>query len=278
MDPTRFDQLTQRLAFRTSRRAALGASLASLALASKGRAFAQESTPEPLPPGVGTPQPGEEPVFMFVQTFTAGRGEANPSAGTPTVHGPPRGGGASLLLTLEGHSGQTIYFSDRPDRIAGASPTVDFLETLGFSPTNPPNAALVAEFERGQGVVLLELIEPSYTPDTGTLVYGAEVLEAYEGENLTPVLADQVAASLPAEFGPAALFIDDCPAFTSCYYDDDQNDYAIRYYVGPIPGGPYPLCYYTEGVSCRPCGDYDVSSLSQLCRDYYNRDLLYAWY
>jgi hypothetical protein len=195
------------------------------------------------------------------------------------VHGPtPPGGAASFLLTLEGHTGQTVYFSDRPDRIVGAVSTEAFLDGLGFAPANPPNAALVAEFARGQGVVVLELIEPAYTPETGTVIYGAEVLEAYEGENLTPVLAEQVAARLPADFGSAALFIDDCPAFASCYYDNEQNDYAIREYVGPIPGGPYPLCYYTEGVSCRPCGDYDVSSLSQLCRDYYHRALLYAWY
>jgi hypothetical protein len=272
LDPTRFDRLTRGLAKQTTRRTALGATLAGLGLGLTSKVSAQEATPAPG-------AEGEIPVFMFVQTFASGRGELNPGAGTPTVHGPtPPGGAASFLLTLEGHTGQTIYFSDRPDRIVGASPTVDFLDGIGFSPINPPNAALVAEFERGRGVVVLELIEPVYTPEMSTLVYGAEVLEGYEGENLAPVLADQVAARLPARIGPATLFIDDCPAFTSCYHDDDQNDYAIREYVGPIPGGPYPLCYYPEGVSCRPCGDYDVSSLSQLCRDYYKRDLLYAWY
>jgi hypothetical protein len=87
-------------------------------------------------------------------------------------------------------------------------PTEPFFETLGFTPANPPNAALVAEFRTGQGVVLLELTEPILDAGTGTVVYGAEILQGYQGKTLVPVLSEDVAARLPAEFGPAALFID----------------------------------------------------------------------
>jgi hypothetical protein len=130
---------------------------------------------------------------------------------------------------------------DRPDRIVGAVPTEDCLDGLGFAPANPPNAALVSEFLAGQGVVVLELIEPTYDPDTGTLTYAAEVLEGYEGENLTPELADQVAARLPAEFCPAALFIGDCSNYTTCYCEiwamiDGQAFLVQRDQLGPIPG------------------------------------------
>jgi hypothetical protein len=272
MDASRFDQLTRHLGARASRRTALGAALAGLGLALGDRAAAQEATP--ATPG----SEGEKPVFMFVQSFASGRGEANPAAGTPTVHGPPSGGGASFLLTLGGHNGQTIYFSDRPDRIVGTISTEVFLDTLGFSPINPPNAALVAEFESGQGVVVLKLIEPAYTPETGTVVYGAEVLEGYEGENLTPVLADQVAARLPATIGPATLFIDDCPAYTTCYFHDEENDYVIELPLGPIPGGPYPTDW--NGSSCEPLFP-PKPVLDQLCRDAYQSEdwmIIYAGY
>jgi hypothetical protein len=207
MDASRFDRLTRSLGLRTTRRTTVGTALAGLAFGRLDHLVAaQDATPAPDATPVAE---GEEPVFLFVQTFASGRGDVNPGAGTPSAGGTPNpAGGAPFLLTLEGHTGQTIYFSDRPDRIVGALPTEDFLDQLGFTPENPPNAALVAEFRTGQGVVVLDLIEPGYDPESGTLVYGAEILEGYGGENLMPVLAEQVAERLPAEFGPAALFID----------------------------------------------------------------------
>ena len=39
----------------------------------------------------------------------------------------------------------TIYFSDRPERIFGDLPTQEFLDTLGFTPDFPPNAALITQ-------------------------------------------------------------------------------------------------------------------------------------
>lgn len=241
MDESRFDRLTRLLAGRTTRRTAVGTSLGAFALGALDPVAAgQQATPAPD----ATPVAEDEvPDFLFVQTAASGRADINPAAGTPNAgETPAPAGGASFLLTLEGHTGQTIYFSDRPDRAVGAIPTERFLKGLGFSADIPPNAALVAEFERGQGVVVLELIEPTWDPDTGTLIYGAEVLEGYEGSTLTPVLADQVAARLPAEFGPSALFIDECWDLTVCWclaaiYDpyDVENDYDI--YLGDIPIG-----------------------------------------
>jgi hypothetical protein len=263
MDGNRFDHITRRLGQRTTRRTAMSGGLAAFALAALHQATAaQEGTPD----AGATPAPGDEPVFMFVQTFGGGRGEVNPGAGTPTVEGTPvPAGGAAFLVTLEGHTGQTVYFSDRPDRIVGTVPTENFLETLGFTPHNPPNAALVAEFQSGQGVIVLELIEPTYDPDTGTLVYGAEVLEGYEGDNLEPVLAEQVSERLPAEFGPSALFIDDCPDIDTCMKPIPFGWWP----VGPIPGGPYGACW--QGVfqgGCEPC-HYTYDYLKGLCNDGY---------
>ena len=76
---------------------------------------------------------GEEhhPVFLFVQL--AEQGTWGPSEESPDV----------FLLTLARVSSQTVYFTDRPDRIVGAMETSGFLESLGFTPFNPPNAAAV---------------------------------------------------------------------------------------------------------------------------------------
>jgi hypothetical protein len=263
MDHARFDRLTRRLGVRTSRRTALGTALAGLTLGFPDSVMAQDATPAP---GATPAATGEKPAFMFVQTFGSGHGEVNPGAGTPTAAATPTadgtpapGGGAPFLLTLEGHSGQTVYFSDRPDRIVGAVPTQDFLDGLGFTPANPPNAALVAEFQAGQGVIIMELMTPDYDAAAGTLTYGVEGLGTFAGGGLEPVARDHVVERLPAEFGPAALFIDDCPDITQCVSDWDNRS------IGPIPGGPYGRCW--QGLfqgGCQPCW-YTQQYLDDLC-------------
>jgi hypothetical protein len=274
MDASRFDRLTRRLAGRTTRRTAVGTSLFALALGGLNHVAAgHQATPAPDATPVAE---GEEPVFLFVQTFASGRGDINPAAGTPVAEGTPTpgpGGGARFLVTLEGHTGQTIYFSDRPDRIVGATPTDDFLQEFGFYPDNPPNAALVAEFKTGQGVVVVELIEPRYDADAGTVTYGAEVLEGYEGENLVPVVAEQVAERLPAEFSEAALFIDDCPIYTSCLTEvwasfGGEPVFLGLESVGPIPNGPYKACFNKDTITCASC-DTTLQKLTDLCNAAY---------
>jgi hypothetical protein len=272
VDANRFDDLARTLSYRVSRRAGLGAAVAGLALGSHAGIAAQETTTVATP----TADAGK-PVFMFVQTAMLGRAEVNPAAGTPVADGTPvSGGGAPYLLTLEGHSGQTIYFSDRPERIVGAVPTEAFLEGLGFTPANPPNAALVAEFAAGDGVVVLALIDPVYDPETLTVTYGAEVLDAFAGEGLVSVTENQVAARLPAEFEHAALFIDDCPNFTTCAVEVcfaivDDGGQHIRCWledVGPIPTGPYKGCFSPDGVTCVPC-ESTIEQLAALCNEKY---------
>ena len=266
MDANLIDRLARHLGARATRRTALGSALAGLALGAAGHAAAQAGTPSPA----ASPGPtGEKPVFMFVQTAISGRGEVNPNAGTPTAAGatPVAGGGAPFLLTLRGHSGQTIYFSDRPDRIVGATPTGEFVAELGFSPENPPNAALVSEFKSGQGAVVLTLTDPVYDAQTDMLTYGADVLTGYQEGNLAPVTKDQVALKLPAEFGATALFIDDCPDLKSCYY----NIIDTPFYAGPIPGGPYGQCW--QGLfkgGCEPCWQWETwEYLAGLCNGAY---------
>ena len=287
MDPARFDRLTRVLAGQTTRRTALGSALAGALASVAGRprdyAAARAAIPAvtPATPGA-SPAAGAKPVFMFVQTARSGRGEVNPAAGivaasspsavgTPIPGGVPvPGGGAPFLLTLEGHTGQTIYFSDRPERIVGAAPSDKFLPGLGFTPANPPNAALVAEFKSGQGVVVLKLIEPVYDVVSGTLIYGADTLQGYAGDNLAPVTKAELTERLPATFGAAALFIDDCPVYTNCavqvWYIISGKQYSRIETVGPIPGGPYQACF--NGTACAPCTT-TFDDLYALCNNAY---------
>ena len=103
-------------------------------------------------PRNATPAPGEgeKVAYLFIQSFQAG-------ALTPKV-----GEEGRFTLTLESGLGQTIYFSDRPLRDVGATPTPQFLENLGFPADNPPNAALLVEDGGNVNMAVVELFNPSY--------------------------------------------------------------------------------------------------------------------
>lgn len=257
MDPSRFDHVARHLGGRRpSRRAALrGAAVAAAGLAAAAAVpvGAQEATP-------ATDSLAEDNSTLFVQTAASGSFVANPGSGTPEADGTPTpGGGAAYLLTLEGHPGGTVYFSDRPERVFGEAPTQQFLDGLGFSPSNPPNAALVVQTDADEGVVILELVTPAYDEVAGTITYGANVLADYAGEGLAHVAAQQLGAALPERFGRVSLFIDDCPNITTCE--------GIDYDRGPVPNGPYGQCWSWSHVTCRPCRNY--GDLDALCNETY---------
>lgn len=252
MTTHRFDALTKSFATTFSRRSALrstGIGLAAGIVGTSGlKAAAQEATPAAAPSVDGA----VDATFYFVQTATSGTFAPNPGAGTPEVAGTPTpGGGAEYLLTLEGHHGGTIYFSDRPERIVGQNPTEQFLEGFGFGPENPPNAAVVVETEDGeQDVVVLELLNPTYDEASGTLTYGATILEEYQGENLVHLASQQQDTELPESFSRASLFIDDCPDDTlQCAAPGSGG--VFRY-----PGNTrnkYGYCWDAWTFQCKPC-------------------------
>lgn len=146
-----------------------------------------------------SPEASEEATFLFVQSgFSSG------------ILDKATDGVESWLLTLQGAPVQTVFFSDRPARIAGAMPTSKFLETLDFSADDPPNAALVIGTEDGADVVILELTDPVYDAEAATLSYIAKIIDMEMLETTgygfpTDTLG---ADNYPAEFGPASLFID----------------------------------------------------------------------
>lgn len=255
MDSHRFDQLTKSLDARISRRRALAtglAGLSALTLSAPGLStLAQDATPEG--------QVSENPVFLFVQLADSGAWTPH-----PTEEG-------SYLLTLRGTGEQTLYFSDRPDRIVGAMPTDRFLDALGFTPVNPPNAAVVVQTPEGsRDVLVVELLDPVYTRTFGdnseeTLTYTAIVLNAYQGNGLEEWVPQADDDQLPSEFTDVSLFIDDCADISGCYTKP-----GARYlYQGEVPGGPYGRCFDSVEWRCYPCAGVDGDRLDQLCNETY---------
>ena len=259
MEISRFDRFSTQLQKRLDRRAALVAGAASIGAAglaaSSRSATAQDATPvDPLV------QDGAHPAFLFVQLAEGGTWMPKPDEE------------GVYLLTLAGLGDQTLYFSDRPDRIVGTMPTDHFLEALGFTPINPPNAAVVVQTSDGvRDVLVVELMNPVFTQDFSDLgdssvVYEARVLENYTGDGLEYWDQQQADDTLAEGFSNVSLFIDDCPDAAWCYYSPTFFDPLVA--IGEIPGGPYGTCWDPSSLNCLPCSNsYGV--LDQLCNQTY---------
>jgi hypothetical protein len=242
MTPSRFDAIAKLLADRRlSRRRALaqaGAGLAAGALATTGlagaAAHAQEATPAPTE-GAG----GQKGEYLFVQSFESG-----------TI-APKAGAAGTYTLTLAHGLGQTLYFSDRPERVVGAAPTPQFLKGLGFSADNPPNAALVVEASPGdEDIAVLELYNPAYDEASHTATYDVKVLEEWQRTlSLGFAEAPTDLAQLAPAFGAAHLFIDDCP-------NDIIRCTRLDNLTTPVVFDNQPFCWnYSVCMPCEPGGN-----------------------
>jgi hypothetical protein len=98
------------------------------------------------------------------------------------------------VLNLNGLAPNTLYFSDRPDRVVGHVTTEEFLNAWGEGDdsfaADPPNANLSILSETDITNVVVELTNPAMTGEG--MSYSVEILEG----------------DLPASGGPSALFID----------------------------------------------------------------------
>lgn len=264
MNGTRFDHISRLFAQRRlSRRRAVqqGATvLAAGALATAGQASASMQDATPTPGDAG----GKGVPFMFVQSF--GAGELAPKAGEEDL----------LTLTVDHLAGQTVYFSDRPERIVGMVATERLLGRgddsgtatpaagLGFSPADPPNAALVFAGADGSDdhgeVIVVELIDPTYNRATGRATYDVRVLADYTVVDLN--LEQQPLTTLEAtrEFEAASLFIDDCPdGYVTCSRGGTV--------VGQFPTTGF--CYNWGNVCCAPCSNGDLTAWTVKCNSAY---------
>jgi hypothetical protein len=253
MNSSQFDTITRLFAERrTSRRTALAASAGVLAAG-----LAPVAARDASPVADGTPAPSDTArvPFMFVQSL--GAGSLAPKAGEE----------GTLILSADHLAGQTIFFSDRPERIVGMVPTERFFGAqgaggLGFTPVDPPNAALVlaATGDHPTDVVILELIDPTFDVASGTVTYEVRVLDDIEDMDLQLQQAPLTATEAARDFTAASLFIDDC-ANGSIVCWNGSNQVGVS--------DPMGFCYNSSDVCCAPCQAPDGGSWTAQCNEWF---------
>ena len=196
--------------------------------------FAQEATPA---------VELEKTHYLFVQSFRGGS-----IAATEGKEGLYR-------VTLEQGLGHTIYFGDRPSRDSGAAPTQQFLDGLGFSQGNPPNAALLVDNGAGDhDIAVVELFNPTYDATTHTATYEMATLKNWETSG-SMGLQEQPATleTLAPTFGGSHLFIDDCPdRVPVCHLQSNGH------VVGLLPGVA-GMCWSWTSFACQWCNPNDLN-------------------
>jgi hypothetical protein len=217
--------------------AVAAAGISTLSAAPKAAAATQSATPVAMA--------DVKPLntsMLFVQSFQAGS------------VAPVDGDATKFTVSLESGLGQTIYFSDRPNRIVGAMPTGEFIDTLGFTADNPPNAAILMEGEDGAThFAVVELFNPVYDDSAANLTYDVSVLEEWNKTIDTQFTSAETQLSA-ASFGAAHLLIDgiaDCPdAEMSCRRGSET--------VGTLDGHA-GHCYSWSNFACFPCDPWGAT-------------------
>ncbi|MGN6482880.1 MAG: hypothetical protein ACTHMX_00620 [Thermomicrobiales bacterium] len=111
--------------------------------------------------------------------------------------------GDVMLLSLEGHAGQTVYFSDRPDRVAGLLRTSALVDDWPFAEGDPPNAALA--IDGGDVTIVVGVLRnPEWDDNAGTLTYAFTPIPSPDGTPFDGVEVGRATSS----FSTATLFID----------------------------------------------------------------------
>ena len=214
MNDSRFDAFTRWAARPTTRRTALGSAGAGLAALAVGRVAAQDATPV----AVQQASPAASPIaastvqLLFVQTG----GATTLTPGTGDIH----------TLTITGVTAQTLHFSDRPYRIAGAIPTATFVgQWADTFADSPPNATLIGHPEAGgesEEAVVVELMTPTYDAATATLTYQVRILAVDEIVNRVFEQEPLTILDAPLQYAEAHLFIDAVDAGTYCRSGGDS--------------------------------------------------------
>jgi hypothetical protein len=133
--------------------------------------------------------------------------------------------------------------------LGAGSQNMDF----GFTPANPPNAALVLD---DGSMLVVELIDPTYEAATGMVTYQIQVLEEVEQVDLQLQQAPLSAAEAPRDFTAATLVIDGCPQGNIvCTKDGDT-----------ISSFPSSFCWGVDfEPCCNPCHTADRSFWVDQC-------------
>jgi hypothetical protein len=163
------------------------------------------STPQTLPEATTsvTPVPASssganqsEPVsLLFVQE-------------APSASLVPAGNG-TYTLTLSKLVPYTIYFADRPDRIAGSITLEDYLSRFNWSVS--PNAAITRLGAKdSEDTMIVALSNPRYNAAANEMIYTVTIISDYKGDKLKE-LAVKADPKFPTELGRVSLFIDSQP-------------------------------------------------------------------
>jgi hypothetical protein len=246
----KFDALVKQVSsMRSSRRNAIAAIASGIAAAAVGSSTnAQDATPV-------AESESDNQEFLFVQM--ADTGAWIPSPDEDDV----------FLLTLAGTGNQTMFFSDRPQRILGTVPTERLFDVLSFTPENAPNAAIVTHDETGaRDVLVVELFDPILTQSLGddpstTVTYKARMLNSDAASNLQEWQFAQQDDQLDPTFTDVSLYIEDCVQLIWC-----NRDYHSW---GPVPGGPISLCWNQHELDCFPCNGGQIQDYHDACNREY---------
>jgi hypothetical protein len=232
MDSRTFDNFTRTIANRMNRRRAVATRGIGVTAALLGRgkspALAQGATPV----ADATAEAAVE--MLFVQTFSTATITANP-ADT-----------AAFTIRLEDGTGQTVYFSDRPERLAGTITDEQFLDGRAFDPADPPNAAIVTVIgDASEAVLVVELTDPAYDAGTGAVTYAAKELQGRpEGKVLASLAARVTDTDVGDNFGPVTLFIDELACLPYGAHCTQSSDCCSEFCCGdPLDcGAEAPNC------------------------------------
>jgi hypothetical protein len=166
------------------------------------------------------------------------------------------GSNRKFRLVLHDVAPSVVYFSDRPNRLAGQVSMRQFLGKIGFGGKLDPNAAIdIAGAPSLSDLIVAALDKPVYDPLTKTLSYEVTVLNAAR-EGLASFSA-RMDKRLPARFGPVAVFIDDAPC-GDCSKGGQCCPGFYCYDPGTAANPTTPRCLPCQpGKISNPCGGVD---------------------
>lgn len=123
-------------------------------------------------------------------------------------------GGKNYRLTLENVDERTTWFTDRPVRHAGGTPTARLVAGWDIGRDNfaqdPPNAALVVhEPSGGADTLVMELFSPIYDQANDQLTFTAKALFAEAEINSAHRADADPLPTTPTTYSQVSLFIDD---------------------------------------------------------------------
>lgn len=187
---------------------AVGASLlASTVSAGHFRSVAAQATPVPASSGDGV-------QLLFVQSFGASRLDPDPADSS------------QWILTLSDGTGHTLYFSDRPGRLAGTIPTDRFVSVFASQTVeDPANAALVAQTADDAEVThAFELLGLAYDAQAGVATYTVRFLSDPSALEITFRQPPLQTLSEPVAYGQSEVFIDSGFFMQIVAYGSDPDD------------------------------------------------------